>query len=197
MKSVGATLTVHVGREQLHELDPETRSFETDGPFEVELRNHRRSVHVHLSLDGDLSAVATLPDNNHFVESEGTVAVPVDVSPADYPVTGRMKVVSGYGAESAYVEVTVKPPDTTKPPVEVDETLSRPKPAQEPSNSGGRSGGAAIEDLFSGSLPVWALAGVAVLIAVATAATVQNVAVLLGVAAVVAGVIVAFALLRE
>lgn len=193
---MGGTLTVHVGREQLHELVPESRSFEADGPFAVALRNHRRSVHVHLSLDEALSAVATLPDNNHFVESEQTVEVPIDVTAPDHPVSGRLKVVSGYGAETAYVDVTVNPPEPAKPRVEVDESLGQPVPQADRENrtGGGRDGLAAF---FEDSGPVWLLAIVAVFIAGVTVASVQSTAVALGVLAVLVGVGVAVALLRE
>lgn len=189
---MAATLTVHVSREELHSLDPETRSFETDRPFEVDLRNHMRSVHVHLSLDGELSRVATLPENNHFVESEQTATVGIDVDPVDSPVSGRLKIVSGYGAETTYVDVTVTPHRS----VDVDESLSQPTPGSDPERATTTSADGGLASLLDTAGPVWALAVVAVAIAGAAALAVQSVSVALGVVAVLLGVALAVVLLR-
>ena len=46
------------------------------------------------------------------------------------PVSGRLKIVTGYGAETSVIEISLIPPEKTaeKAPVEVDARLSKPQP---------------------------------------------------------------------
>jgi hypothetical protein len=119
---VADTLAVHLNRDGPHSVESQ-REFETDGPFTVELRNHGTPSHVHLRLDDDLAAVATLDDANYYVEDHTAVevAVPEDHSAA---VSGRVEVVTGYGAESTAVPVTLLPAGSLG--VAVEESLSTP-----------------------------------------------------------------------
>jgi hypothetical protein len=99
---------VELNRESVHAIDVPD-SFTAEGPFHVELRNDGGAAHVHLHLDDDLSRVARLDDVNHFVEAGARKRVPIGVRPNLDPRTGRLKIVSGYGAEEAYVDLTVVP----------------------------------------------------------------------------------------
>lgn len=101
-------LRVELNRGSVHAIEA-SESFTAEGPFHIELHNAGGAVHVHLHLDDDLSTVARLDDVNHFVEEGATKRVPVGVRPNRDPRTGRLKVVSGYGAEEEYVDLTVVP----------------------------------------------------------------------------------------
>ncbi|WP_439026269.1 DUF7524 family protein [Haloarchaeobius sp. DT45] len=179
-------LLVDISKDGLHSIEPAVESFESTGPFTVALRNHGRAVHVHCNLDDDLAKVASLPETNHFVETEAERTFPVDVRPGPRPVSGRLKIVTGYGAEEVYVPVTITEPKPVGPP-------------SERANTGTTDGdGAGLESPLQnvplpvdGSLPVLVLAGVALLLALGAAATLGSIEVLLGVAVVVVGIAVA------
>jgi hypothetical protein len=119
------TLAADVNRSGVHTLSvPE--AFETDDSFTVELRNHGEATHVHLHLDDALSRVADLEAGNHYVEGDTTRPVRISVRDGvTEAVRGKLKVVTAYGAETHYVDVTVTP--SQKQPVEVDPDLSKPK----------------------------------------------------------------------
>ena len=186
------TLSVELNRQSLHDVAV-VNAFETTDSFTVELRNEGEAVHVHLHLDDDLSRVARLDAGNHYVERGSTRRVRVDVAPVDDPYTGKLKIVTGYGAETAYVEVTVSPETETKEPVQVDENLAKP-PTREPGEE------TSIVDAVLGAstrslVGLLLVAAFAVVLAVAVAASVNSAAVVLGVGVVigvaVAGVIFA------
>ncbi|MFC6724322.1 hypothetical protein ACFQE1_08045, partial [Halobium palmae] len=108
-------LSVALNRDRLHHVEVEER-YVADGPFVVELTNHGEAMHVHLHLDDRLSRVAKLEANNHYVEEGATVAVQVGANPQSEPVSGKLKVVTGYGSETTYVDVTVEERTADKGP---------------------------------------------------------------------------------
>jgi hypothetical protein len=121
------TLVVDLNREGVRSLEVPDR-IEVDRSFTVELRNHGESTHVHLNLDDDLASVARLNTGNHHVPGGSTRPVEVAVTaPEDgsyQPVSGRLKVVIGYGQETRYVDIVV---DLSKrEPVTVDPDLGSP-----------------------------------------------------------------------
>lgn len=117
------TLAVEINRTGLHSLEAPA-SFETDGSFDVELRNRGESTHVHLHLDDALSSVARLGATNHYVRGNGVREVRVDVdAPEGTSQEGSLKVVVAHGAQTRYVTVTV---DTTTNEVRVDPELAQP-----------------------------------------------------------------------
>jgi len=189
-------LTVDLNRDGLHSIATPS-SFETPGPFEIRLRNHGEAVHAHLNLDDALSAVARLTANNHYVETESSRLVQIETRSIQSPVTGRLKIVTGYGAEVAYMTVTVTPPGEKRSRVQVDETLSVPKPREpeEPSLVDRLSeieltapGGVSIALLAFGVLAV----GLSVMIAL----SLESPIVLFGSLLVVVGVIAALAITK-
>ena len=125
------SLPVELNRTRLHAIEVPVE-FTAEGSFYVDLTNHREGVHVHLHLDDDLSAVARLDDSNVYVSGDSTkrVDVVVDNAPSR-AVTGHLKISTGYGAETSYVDVTVEPFDDEPRRVVVDESLSKPKPKQQ------------------------------------------------------------------
>lgn len=183
-------LPVHVSREELHSLDvPE--SFEADGPFEVIFRNHGTSVHVHLHLDDALSEVASIEANNHYVEGDSQRAVRVTVDTSAVPdgsVLGKLKLVTGYGAETRWVDVEVGTPNDGSGSVQVDESLASPQPREDPEEP----------SLIAGpELPVAVLGMLALVVAIVATVVFQDVIVVLGSLVVLGGVLVALYVLLQ
>ncbi|WP_199234119.1 hypothetical protein [Halorubrum sp. GN11_10-6_MGM] len=120
------TLDVELNGETVHDIDaPE--SFVTDGPFPVVFENMGRSTHVHLHFDDDLDRVATVDEGNHFVGDEATRHVHVRTADVDEPVRGKLKIVTGYGSNTRYVDVRIDPsPETPDESVAVDERFAAP-----------------------------------------------------------------------
>lgn len=126
MVSIVPTLDVELNGEAVHDIDAPD-SFVTDGPFPVVLENTGRSTHVHLHFDDDLDPVTAVDEVNHFVADEGTRHVHVSTADVDERVRGKLKIVTGYGSNTSYVDVRIDPsPDTPEEPVAVDETFSAP-----------------------------------------------------------------------
>ena len=126
-----SSLSVELNRNRLHDIAV-ADAFSTTESFSVDLEKRGEAVHAHLHLDDDLSRVARLEAGNHYVESDTTRSVTVAVDPDAEPVTGKLRIVTGYGSEQRYVDVTVEPPAEVKPPVDVDEALSHPPSRPDP-----------------------------------------------------------------
>ncbi|EMA58091.1 DUF7524 family protein [Halorubrum kocurii] len=121
-----STLSVELNGDAVHSIRAPDR-FETTGPFAVALENEGRSTHVHLHFDDDLDRVVSLAETNHFVDDEATKHVHVSVADAAEPVRGKLKIVTGYGSETRYVNVRVDPPEDPVPEkVAVDEAFTKP-----------------------------------------------------------------------
>ncbi|WP_129116948.1 DUF7524 family protein [Halegenticoccus tardaugens] len=188
------SLTVDVNRKRLHHVEVPDR-FVTDESFVVDLVNRGESVHVHLHLDDALSQVATLEGGNHYVERGSTRSVEIDVAAVREPVTGKLKLVTGYGAEVAYVDVTVEPLAVEKEPVDVDEALGRPRrpePGEEPLVERLRTLTADV-----GTLSIAGFGIFAIVLALGVGVVVDSAAVLLGVGVVIGGVLAALVLLTR
>jgi hypothetical protein len=185
-------LTVSLNDDGLHSITAPD-SFETSGPVELLLDNHGEAVHVHLNLDETLSAVADIRANNHYVEPENERPVSVAVNPRSAAVTGRLKIATGYGSEVAYTTISVKPPSEDPNRVTVDESLSKPQrePPAEPTTA------EQLADAVAGGNSTGLLVGfglLAVVLAVAIAATLESGVVVAGAIVVLLGVIVAVGL---
>lgn len=178
-------LVVHLNREGPHAIAVEPRTFEADGSFDVVLRNHGTALHVHLHIDDALSRRATLGNANHYVDEEAVRRVRVTVAEPLEPTEGRLKLVTGYGSQTAYVTVSLDDGDPEPGRVRVDEALGTPRSEPPP------------EPLVDADdLPVVALGGVAVLVAVVAAVLIGGTAGVLGLLIVLVGLAVAVALLR-
>jgi hypothetical protein len=189
-------LPVHVNRKQTHSLEVPA-SFEADDSFVIAVENHGGAGRVHVHLDGELASVATVDDNNYYVEADATREIPVSVH--DHrDAFGKIKVVVGYGATTRWIDVQLTEPDDGGP-VEVGDELTV---------SGGESASGSVDvdttDTADGGggladqpvLPVVGLGVLAVVVAVGAAALVQSTAVTVGAGLVVVAVVaaVAFAL---
>lgn len=201
------TLSVDVNRTHLHSVEAPD-SFSTTGSFDIELENHGEAVHVHVHLDDALSEVASVDAVNHHLRPGAVRRVPVVVHRDDRSVTGRLKVASAYGAETRYVDCSLRAVQPTKPPVEVDAALGKPTERGTRSRTGSRSDSSrgrgrgrgtsrgSASPASAGVLeridaPAAAL-GVAVLfLAVVAVATIDNALLLVGAFVLLVGVVVA------
>lgn len=198
------TLSVDLNRRSVHSIEvPE--HFETSDSFTIELTNHGEATHVHLNLDDELSRAIALADGNHFIEAGRTRPIEASVDQRSRPVSGRLKVVTGYGAETAYVDVSLIPPVETaeKSPVEVDERLARPKPRenrqprrQNRSRNRGRNRGGDRGTSFR-TIAAVSLVVISLLAVVVGALIAGNPAVIVGVGVVLVGIAGAALLLRS
>ncbi|MFB6251011.1 MAG: hypothetical protein ABEI27_04895 [Halobellus sp.] len=104
------SLRVELNEGSVHAIDAPAEAT-VSGPFHVVLENYGGPVHVYLHFDDDLSTVARIEEPNHYVEGGDTNRVPVGVVTNRAPASGELEIVSGYGAESARVDVTIEEDD--------------------------------------------------------------------------------------
>ncbi len=180
-------LPVQLNRDDVHAVEVATATFETPGSFALELSNHGQPVHVHLQLDDALSRVASVAANNHYVDSGSVRTVTVEVVADRRPVEGKLKIVTAYGRETAYVDVRVVEGEVEEAPVDVAPTPEPRAPDTTP----------AAVLLTRENAPVVGLAVLALAIAVGVLTRARGVAVLLGAAAVLAGIATAFYVLAS
>ncbi|MFB6295545.1 MAG: hypothetical protein ABEH66_01730 [Halobacteriales archaeon] len=160
-------------------------AFEATGDFDVVFENVGEPLHAHVGLDPALSGVATVRTPNRFVEEGATRRVRIDVDRAALPVEGRLELVTGYGATTEYVPVTLRNPAEADPGVTVDERLGQPQSAP-------------AEPLVDAEeLPRLAFLGVAALLGVLVALVSGDTLVTAGVLVVLVGIAVAGFLLVE
>ena len=179
-----AEFTVHVNRDGLHTLSVPP-SVEVHGPFDVRLVNHGEPLHVHLHLDDGLARVGSLDATNHYVEEDTTRVARVDVDESALgpeQIRGKLKVASGYGAETRWIDVDLVEEPEVDRSVTVDESLSKPAPEPEEPDQGllGRP-----------AVPVVALGVVALVVALVAIVFLSDVLVLAGALVVLVGVLVA------
>lgn len=156
------TLPVDVNRRSVHSIEPHVREFETSESFVVELTNHGSATHVHVNVDDGLADAISLDGGNHFIEAGRTYRIEASVDQRSRPVSGRLKIVTGYGAETAVIDVSLIPSEEPpeKMPVEVDDRLSKPQPRspEQPQQQRGTS----MKPIAAGALVVFSLAFVVV-----------------------------------
>ncbi|MFP8952215.1 hypothetical protein ACLI4Z_04460 [Natrialbaceae archaeon A-arb3/5] len=190
----GNEIAVHVNRGSTDSLETETESLETHRQVTIALHGHERPAHVHCRVGGDLDAIASIAQTNHYLEPERVTTVPVDVDAdrLDEPIEGSLEVITAYGAESIEIELTVTP---GPPDVTVDKTLSKPNRSPPEPTAADRLAGAF--DLEPGTLAVVALGLFSLAIATVTAATIGGPTAMVGLLVVTGGVVVALWLLLQ
>lgn len=177
------SLLVRLNHDCLHDIQT-TASFEAEDSFSLVLQNGDAPVHVHLHLDDALSSVASLPANNHFLDANSTHQVSVDVADGADPVEGRLKIVTGHGAETDHVNVTITEPVDEEDAVDVDATLAKPERSEESDGGGVQLDASSLE----GNGPILALAVFAFAVAVTSATLSDSPSVLVGSLAVIASI---------
>lgn len=180
------SLPVHLNHDRLHDVDT-VASFEATESFPILLQNGDAPVHVHLHLDDALSQVASIPANNHFVDADATRQVTVEIEDGPRPVEGRLKVVTGHGAETDYVVVSVVEPEEREDAVDVDETFADPPTREEPGDDES-SGYDGVTASLAADGPVVALGLFAIAVAVGSATLSDSGAVLVGALVVIGSV---------
>ncbi|WP_137286955.1 DUF7524 family protein [Halorussus salinisoli] len=181
------SLPVRLNDDRLHDIQTRA-SFEATDSFPILLHNGDAPVHVHLHLDDELSRVASIPANNHFVDADSTRQVSVEVEPGSRPVEGQLKIVTGHGAKTDYVAVSIVEPEDREDAVDVDATLADPV-SDDDGDDEDADGGFGLPDLsLGGNAPVAALGVFALAVAAGSATLSNSVAVLVGALAVLGSV---------
>ena len=125
---VADTLTIAVNRGRPNTLEvPET--FEAADSFVIEIVNDGKPTHVHVNHDDDLSAGLTMEIGNHFLPREGVRRLPVEVNDAARPMHGKLRVSTGYGSETRFIDLRLPRFDEERS-VQVDATLAQPTPRE-------------------------------------------------------------------
>jgi hypothetical protein len=183
------TLAVELNGDAVHSIRAPDR-FATSGHFSIAFENLGRSTHVHLHFDDELDRVCSIAEANHFVDDESTRRVHVTAEAVEASVTGKLKIVTGYGSNTRYVDVRVDPPpDTESDEITIDETLTKP-PEQPPDPPPRQRAANAVAGLVErGGLPAAALGCRAVVAGVAVALAVDSVVV-----SVIVGIVLAVSL---
>lgn len=198
------SLPVRLNRDRLHDIQTRS-SFETTESFPILLHNGDAPVHVHLHLDDTLSQVASIPANNHFVDADSTRQVSVEIADAPRPVEGQLKIVTGHGAETHYVSVSVVEPDEREDAVDIDATLADPAGGETKNGKVDENGDDEQEHVGFGLLdlsvrenaPIAALGLLALVVAAGSATLSDSLAVLFGVLAVLGSVAAAGYMLTQ
>ena len=181
-----STLPVELNGDAVHSIQAPDR-FETTGPFAVTLENAGRSTHVHLHFDDDLDPVVSVGETNQFVDDESTRHVHVSVADVSESVRGKLKIVTGYGSETRYVDLRIEPPeDTASDEVAVDEAFTKPPERPPPVPASQRAANAVDRLIERGGVPGAIAAFLALAAGVAVALALDSAVVWVVVAGVVA-----------
>lgn len=186
-----STLAVELNGDEVHSISAPDR-FTTTAPFSIELANRGRSTHVHLHLDDDLDRIASIAEVNHYVEDDAVKRVHVSAVEIDEPVRGKLKVVTGYGSNAAYVDVRIEPPPEIAPDeVVVDERLSKPPERSPPAPWPSRLVAGVERAIERGGVPALLVSFLAVALGVVAAFAIDSLLVFLAVGVVLAVTLVA------
>jgi hypothetical protein len=189
---VPESLPVRLNRDSLHDIQTRA-SFEATESFPILLHNGDAPVHVHLHLDDTLSEVASIPANNHFVDADSTRQVSVEIADGTRPVEGELKIVTGHGAETEYVSVSVVEPEAREDAVDIDATLADPssRDGEEGDDRNERSDFDLPDVSLRENAPVAVLGVLALAVAAGSATLSDSAAVLVGALAVLGSIVAA------
>lgn len=173
-----STLSVELNGDAVHSIRAPDR-FTTTGPFAIALDNLGRSTHVHLNFDDALGPVTSVGETNHYVEDESRRRVHVSVADIEEPVHGKLKIVTGYGSNTRYVDIRIDPPpDATADEIIVDERFSKPPERPPESPPAQRAANAVVALVDRGGVPAVFIGFVALVAGVALAVTLESVVVM-------------------
>lgn len=187
---MSSRLKLHLGRHGPKSIDPEPSAIEVSDDFAIELHNHGHPLHVHIAPQADLGRFLTLEATNLFIEGGDMRTIGANLAerrPRSFD--GKLRVATGFGVETAFVDVRLREEQPVEREVVVDASLAQPKPAQPATPL--------IDRIGVDAVPIFALASMALLIAIGATMIAVDVAVILGVIAVLLGVTIAvFMMLR-
>lgn len=174
------TLSVHLNRQERHSLEVPP-SFEAGDSFVIAVTNHGDAGRIHIHLADGLADIASIEDTNFYVPASGTTEIPVSVHEND-DVVGKLKLASGYGAVTRWVDVVLTAQDDEG--VVIDEELAKPQPEADETETTSLLAEESISPALVGGV-------VAVLVAVSLAVLFRSV-VLGAIVLLVAGVVLAY-----
>ncbi len=174
-------LRIHIGRDAPDAVEVEPRDLTVTDSFQVEVHNHTHPQHVHLAPVDDFGRFASVEAPNHYLDADDLRVLTVDLD-EDRPETfhGKLRLVTGYGTETTYIDVSIEQPVEAEESVIVDERLAEPAAPD--------SEGSELLEIGDGSWPVLVLAAMALLIAVGAILLASDASILIGVLAVALGV---------
>ncbi|WP_418284669.1 DUF7524 family protein [Halorubrum sp. DTA46] len=171
------TLSVELNGDAVHSIRAPDR-FTTTGPFAIAFDNLGRSTHVHLNFDAELGPITSLGETNHYIEDEQKRRVHVSVADIEEPVRGKLKIVTGYGSNTRYVDVRIDPPpDATADEIAIDEAFTKPPERAPPVPPAQRAANAVERLIDKGGVPAAVLGFVALAGGAALALALESVVV--------------------
>lgn len=186
---------VHVNRRDQGSIETPAEDVETARSLRIVLENHGEPTHVHCRVTGDLAPIASVPEPNPYIERAATVEVPVEFAPGVDRATGTIELSTRFGAESASLPVTLARDEKPETQVAVDDRLAEPPGGDDPGEPADTPL-TRLRTLFGPETAgLTVLAAFAMVLAVIAAVVVGGTAGTLGLAIVLAGILVAFALL--
>ena len=183
-------LRIFLDRDEPGTVTTEEQAIETSGDFSIEIHNYGTPKHVHVAPVGDLGRFVTFDASNLYFEPEEVRTISASVTdrrPEKFD--GKVKIVTGYGTNTTFFDVNLRQQVETTSDVIVDDELAKPQ-TEEATPSPFAS-----FELGPDTLPVLALAVMAILIAVGATMIATDIAVVVGAGVVLLGVLVALALL--
>lgn len=180
------TLQIELNEEKPHSIAIDTSVFQPDSSFDVLLTNHGSAVHVHLQLMEDLADYATIPTSNYYIEADASQRARVTIQDAPRPISGRLKIVTGYGSNTERVTIELREKTEEQTGVQVAEELGKPQPRQQQSRS-----------ITPDQFPVIVLGLLAIMIALVTGFMVGGWMVILGILIVLIGIGIAGIILLQ
>lgn len=178
-------LQVTLNQEKPHSIAVDSGLFQTNNSFDVVLTNCGSAIHVHLQLTEDLADYATIGTSNYFIEEEGTQRARVTLENSTRPISGRLKIVTGYGSNTEHVTIELVDATEEDTGVQVAEELGQPQP-RTPSPS-----------ITPDQLPVVILGILAVAIALVTGFIVSGWLAIFGILIVLVGIGIAGVILLQ
>jgi hypothetical protein len=125
---VSTDVEVHLNRKSKNSIEVEKSPVRVSGSFGIILYNYGAPVHVYLHLiDDEIAEIAQIGSAHKSIKSKETVVSEVYVDSV-HPAKGRLKIVTGHGAETAYVEIEIVDEEASLSKVKIDKRLASPRP---------------------------------------------------------------------
>ncbi len=117
-------LVVELNKNGVDTIEPATTQFNTTGEFGVRFHTHDRPGRVYVRAEGPLGDHVSVAGQNYLVTPNEPTTVLVDIPRQAQPITGTLHIETGYGAESASIDVEVDQSSTAPSPTTADSTTA-------------------------------------------------------------------------